>query len=485
MNIVVNTEKFAKKREELNAAQNVILSLNTIEDESLLPGINDSMKKFDSKLKDLTDKGKDMLDLLNVDSKKLKSVIAGEYNKKKRNKDDIEDPNGIEKGEAPNFENFYAPLIAQSISAHTTWILKRKSGFLETREFHSKALSTEAQGIVAAALNTILSINVSGVAEVDTGWMELYRVTDQLQGTSSARIMSIANAIQARRVRERQKAEPVQPLTMQDMEETKYEKYSIALLYANFEKELTSYFNTIGGVNGIFTQFRIAMAEAKTKVAYQTIHLKPEHKDASKFIWISKELRDKPDPTNSLYNERVEYKLKRFAANIDAAYSELLEEARKHGLINRSATSPMVHAVYNPLGPGAFMVRSLMLRMANTQLPPLDFSANIVFHPSSLAPKSGAWEAIKGENDVFIEDELGFIKVKEADTAFGIMLVIPMVHVHGVNSPLYNISVDYPENDTTAYLANERFTFHTVSYGRMWIRNLVPVSDSIMTPLED
>lgn len=472
-NISKKTEQFNKRREERNLAQKVILSLDTIADDDYVQGIVEGMKTFESITKsNNTGTGavseaaqKRTRKMLNTSREQLEKAV-----------------NGGEKETQPiekNFENFYGPIIAQSMAVHSQWLLGKSNGLLDYRNV-SKALSTEAQGIISIALGTVLQINTGDADVVDTGWVELFEITDALLGTSSVKILNLSNYIRVQELREGTKIEARQSISTADMEQTVYKRYGIAMLYSTFEQELTTFFNTANGVNRIFRDFRSSMAFTKSTVAYRTITKKP----GQAYIMDAVDVADAPLPTNSTYDERVSYKVHRFIANLSKAYLNFKAQMKLDGL--RVGVRPTVHVLYNPDALGAGMIDQVLTRL-NDSTRPIAMRANLVFHESSDVPLCGAWEETI-EGGKVVKDEDGFDVPKEAasEDSFGVMLVLPKGgNIHGINNNLYNISQEYPENESIGYFTFERYTFHASKFQRYWLRNLVPASEAVTMPLDN
>lgn len=471
-NIVKKTEAFNKRREERNAAQKVILMLDTINSDEYAPGISNGMKSFEGISKqsgsaaaspEIAAKTRKML---NTSKEQFDKVVNGGAEK---------DTQPIEK----TFDNFYGPIIAQSMAAHSQWLLGKSNGLLDYRNI-SKALSTEAQGIISIALGTVLQINTGTADEIDTGWVELFDITDALLGKSSAKILNLSNYIRVQELREGVKIEARQPITTGEMEQTVYKRYGIAMLYSTVESELTEFFQTAGGVNRIFREFRTSMARTKSVVAYRSI----THKPSEAYIMDAEDLKDAPAVSNSTFDERLAYKVTRFITNLTKAYRLFIKQMKADG-VTIGSSRPTIHVVYNPDATGAGIIESVVTRL-NDSTRPLAMNANIIFHESMEAPLCGAWEETY-ENGKLIKDEDGFDVPKESasEDSFGVMLVFPKGgNIHGINNQLYNISMEYPENESVAYFTFERYTFHASKFQRYWLRNVVPASETVTMPLD-
>ena len=242
-NIVKNTERFNKRRDERNLAQKVILNIPTIsDDDELVKGVTEAMQKFEGISKTAgsgainPEVQKTTRKMLNMSREQLEKAVNG----------DSADTQPTEK----NFENFYGAIVAQSMAVHSQWLLGKSNGLLDYRNV-SKALSTEAQGIISIALGTVLQINTGDADVVDTGWVELYDITDAMLGKSSVKILNLSSYIRVQELREGAKIEARQTINTADMEQTVYKRYGIAMLYSTFEAELTEFFNTANGVNSL------------------------------------------------------------------------------------------------------------------------------------------------------------------------------------------------------------------------------------------
>lgn len=464
--IAENTLVFEKERRIRNNQQATILSVDTIQDESHVDGIKKGFEHFGVLSKNLAKADvvtkKATAKLLHYTAKDFDEIVAKQAN------DEEEKP----------FE-FYGGLIAQSLALDSQWMLRRTNGLMEKRGL-TKSASTEVQGIVSYALNTILQINVSGGLGVDTGWMELYSIID-MTGISSGKIINIGNHIKAQKLVEGVEVKQRQPISSKNMEDTNYSRYGINMTYNITDRILTEYFTSMGGVNGLFRDFRIEMARTKSMEAYRAITKKP----TGKYTYISQDFVNQPISTTSTYADNTMYRVDRFVRNLGAAYLEFIKQAALDGERLDSAT-PDVHMVYNPFGPGADVVTQLMTRLNNTQLPYV-LPYPITFHASMQAPLSGAWEE-KVVDDKTMYDSDGFEVMQEADSelSFGVMLVLAKGgNIHGVNNELYNMTMEYPPNESIGYFTFERWTNHAARHRRYWVKNLVPIKEIITTPIID
>lgn len=470
--IVKRTEAFIKRREYNNIAHKAVLQLDTIGSDEYAAGIRDAMNTFEGISK------KSASGVANPEAAKTTQKmlrVSREQFDKVANGGDNRDSEPVEK----SFDNFYGPIVMQSMAAASQWLLGKSNGLLDYRNV-SKALSTEAQGIVSIALNTVLQVNTGETDEIDIGWVELFEISDELLGKSSVKILNLSKYIRVQELREGAKIEARQPITTSEMEQTVYKRYGIAMLYSTVEEELTEFFQTANGINRIFRDFRNSMARKKTTVAYRSITAKP----GASYIMDAEDIADAPDPNNSTFDERLSYKVTRFIMNLTKAYRLFIKQMKSDG-VPIGTTRPTIHVLYNPDAAGAGIVDSVMTRL-NDSTRPIAMRANIIFHESSEVPLCGAWEPTI-EGGKVIKDEDGFDVPKESlsEDSFGVMLVMPKGgNVHGINNQLYNISMEYPENESIAYFTFERYTFHASKFQRYWLRNLVPASESIMMPLD-
>lgn len=466
--IVKKTVAFNERTAKRNMAQKIILGINTINDDEFAPGINAGLQEFQTLSKQLTgatanaDITKKTKKMLNTSREQLDKVVNGDDGEK-------------------TFEKLYGPIIAQSMAVHSQWLLGKSNGLLDYRNVSTKALSTEAQGIVSIALDTVLQINTGDADEVTTAWVELFDITDGLLGKSSAKILNFSKHIRVQELAEGVKIKTTQPMSVNEMQQTVYKRYGIAMLYSTVESELTEFFQTAGGVNRIFREFRTSMAATKSIVAYRAITAKPD----AKYIYDAMNLKDAPNPATASYDEMLSYKVHRFIANISKAYREFVKMMKADG-VAIGTSRPTVHVVYNPDAAGAGIIDAVMSRL-NDVTRPITMNANLVFHESMDAPLCGAWEETI-EGGKVIKDEWGFDVPKESasEDSFGVMLVLPKGgNIHGINNQLYNISMEYPETETVGYFTFERYTFHADKFQRMWVRNLVPAGEAATMPLDN
>ncbi len=464
--VVQNTEDFQKNRNNRNKAFSQVLSVDTVTTDAGVKGAMEAFKTFKGWVKNISDGDTSTKERAD----KMLYRSAAEF-------DELATAAATDKEKSLDF---HGTIVAQSMTIGSSFMLNRTSGLMEKRGLISKGGGTEATGLIAGAVGSILSYNVSNTEMIDTGWMDLFAIQD-MTGISSGVIINLTNHVRAQKLEEGEEVKAGKPLISKTMEETTYNRYGIGLAFSGIDAVLSAYMNSVGGVNGLFRAFRLEMARTKTKEAYRAITKKP----TAKYIYNGKQLVNEPLGFASSYKDFAAYRTDRFIMNLQEAYRTFIKQAIEDGQVIDSPM-PTVHCVYNPYAQGADVIQAVMNRLNNTNEQYV-LSLPIVFHPSIIAPECGAWVE-KVVDDVVMRDSLGFEIQDPAETeqAFGFMLVLPQgSNLHGINMELKNATMEYAPTETETYFAFERWTTHAGKGRRFWVKNAVPVWETTTEPIAE
>ncbi len=462
-----NTAAFQTHREKMQAYHAVLMDLPTIVNAEDAKGIEHAIKqKKESFSEDFFYKTADDF-----------NYVASESIKSKAAKDDPKATgvNHVEK----TFENFYGPLAMQSASLEASFLLGETNGLLQARQ---KALSTEAQGIIAGATEVNLTMPRSTQTQVDLGYVELYTITSQLIGKASAKIIDINQYIEVQEIIDHEPIKPRQTIKLGKLQTTEFRKFGACLMYGNVEQELTSFFTSIGGVNGVFAAFRNKMAKNKSYQAYVEITKKP----SDKYVFEAENIVDAPASGGfDGFTDKMVAKTVRAAHNLQKGYQKLIDTAISEGVDIEGEILPQVHCVYNPSAAGSEVIGWLRRALARDMFG-VTLDSNIIFHATRWQMPSGAWVAEKDSTGAVVLDKNKFQKRIDAfsRSSFGVMLVIPKLYnIFGINKEMYTFTSVAADTDTVSYIAYELFTVFAPENQRLWIKNLVPAPENSTNPL--
>ncbi len=388
-------------------------------------------------------------------------------------------------GKERNASDFYLPLMSKALNAPLDAILNRQN----TNHLIAKNFVVDATGMLNTGAAVIM-VNQSMGNLVDMSWLPMFNASNDLINSTTGYIINFLAGLEARVVKHGELAVATGLFGVSDAEQTEMIRMNISKSYDPKDKSYGVMLQQASGVNQLIAAVRSAFSILRARIAYQKLTQKPTD---ARYTYVAKELPSKPD-SFLLHSDKSAYLEDRAMQAIMLGYEKFVrllngipDDLNNHNqrsidtYVGGVATNPTVYLVYNPIGDTAGIMGRIATRLQNGS--GLASLSNIIFVPSMLAPKCGAWVEDKDtEGTVKVNPSTNLPLMREAasEGEFGFMLVLGGVNnVYGTNFDSTMQTVEDPQRQgIISMYAYQYETIHVSKKQKMWVKGALSVAET-------